>query len=558
MSRVRGPGRAGVVFALALLGLTAGYPLLLLFAQAVFPDILSGGLGRPFGPFLDMWHTEGLPRMIGNSLAWAGCTTLVAWILGVPCGWMLARTRLPGRSFARLTLLAPVMTPPYVAALSYILIFQPRGFGDRLLAIPEPLREAFFGFGGVTLVMALASFGYVALATETAFLSLPPRLEDAARQLGASRRTVALKVLLPLLLPALLNSGVLVFLDALSNFGVPAILGTRANLPLLPAEIFRLVTSWPVNLPLATALSSLLCVFALGSVAATRRLSGSADGRGERAFSPRRHPLSRRGVLAAWTWFGLLFAFSTLLPYGAMIGMSLIDRWSGAEAVWTLRHYIRLFQPGSGGWEALRTSLRLSLAAATLCALAGGAIAAVAARARGRTRRTLDALGTLPRVLPKIVLAVALILAWNAPWIPFRVYGTVWMLLLAYVTIYISNALNFGAAAMSRLNPGLETAAASLGAGRVRVFLQVVLPHLAPALGAAWLTTFIVCMRELVASLLLLPPGVQTTATYVYNQFEQGDLSAAMAMATVTIGLTSLVLLCFQWIQTTRTPSTES
>lgn len=558
MSRVRGPGRVGVVLSLTLLGLAAGYPLLLLFGQAVFPDLLSGSLRAPFAPFREMARTEGLGQLIGNSLAWAGATTAVAWVLGVPCGWLLARTRLPGRGFARLTLLAPVMTPPYVAALSYILIFQPRGFGDRLLSIPEPVREAFFSFSGVTAVMALASFGYVALATETAFLSLPPRLEDAARQLGATRRAVAVHILFPLLLPALLNSGVLVFLDALSNFGVPAILGTRANLPLLPAEIFRLVTSWPVNLPLATALSSLLCVFALGSVAATRRLTRGEGGKGERAFSPRRASLPPWGVAAAWLWFGGLFLFSTVLPYAAMIGMSGLDRWSGETPQWTLRHYAALFEAGSGGWNALFTSLRLALGAATFCALAGGAIAAVAARSRGRTRRALDALGTLPRVLPKIVLAVALILAWNAPWIPVRIYGTIWMLLLAYVSIYISNALNFGAAAMSRLNPGLETAAASLGAGRARVFFSVVLPHLAPALGAAWLTTFIVCMRELVASLLLLPPGVQTSATFVYNQFEQGDLSAAMAMATVTIGLTSLVLLIFQWIQTKRTQPEES
>jgi len=444
------------------------------------------------------------------------------------------------------------MTPPYIAALSYILVFQTGGFGDRLVGLPDNLRAVFFSFWGVTLVMALSSFGYVALATEAGLRALPPRLEQAALQLGASRRALAGRIVLPLLLPAILNSGVLVFLDALSNFGVPAVLGTRANLPLLPAEIYHLITSWPIDFPLATALSSLLCLFAIAAVFTTRRLTRHATGKGQRAFIVREHPLSRWQVLAAWSWLGGLFVLSTLLPYASMIGMSLIERWEGGQPLWTAQHYQKLFLAGSDGRQALFTSLRLSLGAATLCALTGGFIAYVAARASGTVRGWIDTLAVLPRVLPKIVMAAGLILAWNAPWIRLELYGTIWMLLLAYGVMYITDALNFGGAAMSRLNPGLETAAEQLGAGRLRVFAQVVLPHLAPALAAAWLTTFIVCMRELVASLLLLPPGVQTTATFVFNQFEQGDIASAMAMAAVTIGCSTLVLLLFQTLRFQR------
>jgi iron(III) transport system permease protein len=122
--------------------------------------------------------------------------------------------------------------------------------------------------------MALSSFGYVALAVEATLSELPRRFEDAAnpgglpRPDGPNRR-------LPLLLPAVLNSGLLVFLDALSNFGVPAVLGTRSNLPLLPAEIFYLVTSWPVDLALATSLSSLLCLFALITLYGSRWIGGA-------------------------------------------------------------------------------------------------------------------------------------------------------------------------------------------------------------------------------------------------------------------------------------------
>jgi len=541
MKSVTGPGRLSTGFAIVFLGLAAGYPLVLLLMQSVFPD-----WSRAFGPFRAMFETEGLPALLRNSLAWAAATTAAAWLMGIPCGYLLARTRLPGKGFARLTLLAPMMTPPYIAALSYILIFQPGGFGDRLTGVPEGFRASFFSFEGVTLVMALASFGYVALAIEAALISLPPRLEDAGRQLGAPRGMVVRRILFPLLLPAILNSGILVFLDALSNFGVPEVLGSRANLPLLPAEIFHLITSWPINFPLATALSSLLCLFALVSVFTTRWLTRHSLARGQRAFQARQHPLKPWQALLAWGWVGGLFALSTLLPYAAMIAMSLIERWEEGRPVWTAARYAEIFAADSAGRDAVFTSLKLSVGAATICVLAGGFIAYVAARSGGWVRKTIDSLAVLPRVLPKIVMAVALILAWNAPWIRVNLYGTIWMLLLAYVVIYISDALSFGAGSMAQMNPGLEHAARQLGAGRARVFAQVALPHLAPALAAAWLTTFIVCMRELVASLLLLPAGVQTTATFVFNQFEQGDISAAMAMATLTIGATTLILLLFQ------------
>jgi len=539
--------------AIVFLGVAAGYPLLLLLLQSVFPRFLGGDWSNAFAPFRAMAEAEDLPQLLGNSLAWAAATTITAWGFGVPCGFLLARTRLPCKGLARLSLLAPIMTPPYIAALSYILIFQPGGVADRLFGLPEGFRQWFFSFHGVTLVMALSSFGYVALAIEAGLRAIPSRLEDAALQLGASRLRIFAAVLFPLLLPALLNAGVLVFLDALSNFGVPAVLGSRANLPLLPAEIYHLITSWPMNFPLATALSSLLCVFALISVFTTRWLTRHAHGKGQRAFVPREAPLRPWQTLLAWLWFGGLFLMSTVLPYAAMISMSLMERWEQGRPVWTSAHYLAIFAAESPGRAALFTSLRLSLGAATLCVLLGGGIAYIAARAHGAVRTVIDTLAVLPRVLPKIVMAVGLILAWNAPWIRLDIYGTIWMLLLAYVAIYITDALNFGAAAMARTNRSLETAAEQLGAGRSRVFFEIVLPHLAPALGASWLTTFIVCMRELVASLLLLPPGMDTTATFVFNQFEQGDIAAAMAMATVTIGLTTFVLLLFQTLQQRKT-----
>lgn len=541
-----------LLFGYGFLALAAGYPVILLFAQSLWPNLPAGKLDGFFQPYLEIIRTEGVPEMLWNSLAWACATTSVAWVLGIPIGWLLARTRLPAKGFARLTLLAPVMTPPYIAALSYILIMQPQGLGDSVTGgIPAGLQQWFFSFWGVTLVMALSSFGYIALAVEAALLKIPARLEEAANQLGARPLQTARLVLFPLMLPAILNAGLLVFLEALSNFGVPAVLGTRANLPLLPAEIFYLLTSWPLDLPLATALSGLLCLFALVALFTSRRLTASIDGglRGEQAALSH---LSMRSIVIAWTGIGTVFFLSTVLPYAAMIHTSLTSPTAAGGYAFTLSHYSAIFSRGSEGIAALTTSMVLSLSAATICVLIGGYLAYVISRTGGWNQKVLESMATLPRVLPKIVMAVGLILAWNAPWIPVGIYNTVWMLLLAYVVIYITDALNFGNSAMRTLPINLENAATSLGAGRLRVFFTIVIPQLKPALIAAWVTTFIVCMRELVASLLLLPPGVNTTATFIFNQFEQGDISIAMAMATVTIVTTTIVLIAFRYGKSIR------
>ncbi|TVP75973.1 MAG: iron ABC transporter permease [Gemmatimonadales bacterium] len=535
-----------MLLALVFLGGLVGYPLAFLLLQSVFPELPAGRLDGFMDAWVRMGETPEIGRLIRNSLAWAGATTGVSWILGIPCGWLLARTDLPGKLWVRLSLLVPIMTPPYIAALSWILVMQAGGFGDLLTGgIPEPLRGFFFSFWGVTLVMALSSFGYVALAVEAALSELPRRFEDAAELLGSSWRRTFVRIVLPLLLPAILNSGLLVFLDALSNFGVPAVLGTRSNLPLLPAEIFFLVTSWPVDIALATSLSSLLCLFALVSLYGSRWLGHVFGGGAVEAGPVRVQRLSGMARRASWAFVGVLFVFSSGLPWAAMVLTSLARSWGEGWPALTLAHYGEIFTPGSRGLGAIWTSLWLSVTAATFCVVVGSWIAWVNVRSSGWLRQVLEGMATLPRVIPKIVMAVALILAWNAPWVALDIYNTAAMLLLAYVAIYITDSLNYANATLRGMGENLEHAAGILGAGRVTVYRRIVLPRLKPALVAAWITTFIVCMRELVASLMLLPPGTDTTATFIFNQFEQGDLSAAMAMATVTIGISTLVLVVF-------------
>lgn len=527
--------------------ITVGYPVTILLIQSVLPEFMAASWDGFMGAYLTMFDTPGLGPMLRNSVLWGVCTTVGAWLLGVPCGWLLARTDLAGKRWARIILLVPVMSPAYISALAYILAMQPGGFADAITGgVPEPIRAVFFSFWGVTFVMIMASFGGVGLAVEASLRGISSRLEDAAASLGASRWQTLRFITLPLILPALVNAGILVFLDALSNFGVPAIMGPRANLPLLPAEIYYLVTSWPINFPLATALSALLCLTAIVLLTLGRKLLNRYPSGRSRTVVIQPVVLGRMGGVLAWGWLLFLFLFSAILPNLVVIATSLVDRWNAGAIQFTTAHYTNLFQPGSGSLAALGTSLWLSFLTATICVAVGSLTAYALARYKGRLANVVDSMTLMPRVIPRIVIAIAFILAWNAPWVTIQIYNTLWILLLAYLALYQSDAVRYGDVGMRNIGENLEQAAASLGASRLQTLKHIVLPMLRPALFAAWITTFVVCMRDWVASIILLPPGVQTVGSFIFNQFDQGDISAAMAMASCTVVLSTCVLLLLQ------------
>jgi iron(III) transport system permease protein len=317
-----------VFVSLLLIVVTIVYPVFMLLLQSLFPHLADGRFGGFGAPYAQMFSTHDLGRMWANSLAAGIAATLLAWALGIPAGWLLARTRLPGKCLLRVSLLVPAMSPPYLVALAYVLLAQDNGLLEMLLGFwPGWARDAIFSFHGVVFVMGITSRGVVGLLVEATLYSTSRRQEEVARCLG----TPPWRITLPLLSPALLNAGMLVFIDSVSNFGVAAIMGPRANLPLLPAMIYELLTTWPTDIPLAAALSSILALAAMGIVSVCHALVASRSFLSQRTLAPRLIPLKRWQVGGTWLFFTLLFTFSAGLPVLVVFFMSLIQRWGGGS-----------------------------------------------------------------------------------------------------------------------------------------------------------------------------------------------------------------------------------
>ena len=527
------------------------YPLVTVFLQSLFPKLFEGSLEGFLSPVIQVLQSEGLIEIVINTIVWGIAVTIGCVIIGVPCGFILAKTDMPGKGVIRIIYAIPYMSPPYVGALAWILFIQERGFLDTMLAgyLPGFIQDLFFSFWGLTFIMVLFLYPFTALGVEAGLLALPSNFENSARVLGANRGALLRRIVTPLLLPVILNTGLLVFLQTVSNFGVPATLGSRARFPIITAEIYNLISSWPINFPLSTALSGILVIMALAIMFFSERILKKRDygvisGRGIYQV----YRLSKFHKMLAAGFIFLLFICSVAIPFGTMIMASFVKLWSGSFFTlsnYTFQNYIEVFGPHSPGRQALWISFSLGLIAPTIILLGAAFISYVLAHYKGGLAFALNFIGFLPRSLPKVVVVVGLILAWNAPWIGIRIYNTYFMLLLAYVVLYMPDALRYGDSGMRNITRNLENSALVMGASKWKVFTKIIFPLLRPYLIASWILSFIICVRELVASILLLPPGLETTATYIFSQFEQGGLSEAMCMATVTITITVAALLIF-------------
>ncbi|MDX2448202.1 MAG: iron ABC transporter permease [Desulfobacterales bacterium] len=527
------------------------YPLAMVFLQSLFPDILGGSLKGFLSPFIQVFKSEGLLQVVVNTILWGIAVTIGCVIVGVPCGFILAKTDMPGKSVIRVIYAIPYMSPPYVGALAWILFIQEKGFLEEMLSghLPAFVQELFFSFWGLTFIMVLFLYPFTALGVEAGLRALPSNFENSARVLGANRKALLRRIVVPLLMPVILNTGLLVFLQTVSNFGVPATLGSRARYPIITAEIYNLISSWPINFPVSTALSCILVAMALTIMYFSERVLKKRDygvisGRGIYQV----YSLNRRQRLLAAGFIFILFICSVAIPFGTMVLASLVKLWGGGFfnlSNYTLQNYYEVFGLHSPGLQALGVSFSLGLIAPTIILLGAAFISYVLAHYKGGLAFALNFIGFLPRSLPKVVVVVGLILAWNAPWMGIRIYNTYFMLLLAYIVLYLPDALRYGDSGMRNITKNLENSALVMGASKWRVFTKIIFPLLRPYLIASWILSFIISVRELVASILLLPPGLETTATYIFSQFEQGGLSEAMCMATVTITLTVVALLLF-------------
>jgi iron(III) transport system permease protein len=402
-----------------------------------------------------------------------------------------------------------------------------------------------FSFGGMVVVEGLRLAPLVFLLMYAAFRSLDPALEESALVGGARRRAVIRRVTLPVVLPALSAALLVAAVRALEAFEVPALLGIPGGVWVFTSRIWRAVSEYPSNLGEAGAYAlpllvlTSLGVFVHGRLTRRDRHFQTMTGKG---FRPRPIPLGR------WRWpvtslVLVYFVVSFLLPILALVYVSTqpyyarVSRDSLSRA--TFDHYASVLTDGSV-LGALKNSVVLSAGTATAVMLLMAACAWLVLRTRLPGRRLLDHVTFVPIVIPGLVLGVALLFVYLRS--PIPIYGTLWILFIAYFTNAMPYGMRFASVSMTQIGKELEESAAVSGAGWVQSFRRVLLPLLIPGLLAGWIYVLVISLRELSSSLLLYSPGNEVLPVVIWERYESGEFAEVAALGVLmTVVLVILV-----------------
>ncbi|UYM55948.1 ABC transporter permease [Leclercia adecarboxylata] len=531
------------VTTLGLLLILVAFPLTFILLQAVFPHLSAGQFSGAFSGISQLLAEPQLPGMLGGTLQIALGVALVSALIGFPLGVARGLFNLPLPRLWDLLFLIPFLTPPYIAALSWMLVLQTNGYLQQITGVN--LNDLLFSRSGIVLVMALNIFPVVYFAVSRSLLASGQRLALVARVHGASPGRAFWHITLPMLSPSLAAGMLLAFTLAIEEFGVPAALGTRAGVVMLTTDIEKKLADWPIDLSGASMLSVVLVVIALSAWWLQKKLTGHQD-----VTSITGKPTENMGAsagiftLPVIAVFALTGFIAVILPGASMALSGVLGTLSGGVTLDNLTggHYAALFSQQGDALSALGTSLSLALGAACITGVLGLLAAWLVVVQKIKGRGVLDALSLMPAALPGVVVGVGLILLWNRPFWPVSPYNSWAILLLSYCCLLLPWPVRYVGSALRQLGGNLEPAARVHGASALQALRFIVLPLVSPAMLAAMLMVFAIASRELVTSLLLAPAGTQTVSVFIWRQFEQGSVGQGMAMATLTL-LTGLVLM---------------
>jgi iron(III) transport system permease protein len=480
-----------------------------------------------------------------NSLILGALTGLFGVGIGVPLAWAVSRTNVPGKRLIRATANLSYLSPPFLTAIAFVYLFSPNaGLMNVFLrdAVGLPwLTFNIFSMAGLVLVTVIHTFPFVFLLASSALQSVDASYEEAAQILGASKLRTALSITGPLVAPAILSGVLLSFVNAIALFGSQAIIGLPGRIYTLPTRLYTLF-SYPPQYGLASALSlifvavTILALYVQRAFLA-RRSYVTLGGKGSR---------SQLVDLGAGRWLLLafcvaIFIVAIVLPYATLIAVSFSKSW-GLE-FWrnlTFANYEFVLWDYDVTRRAIANSLILAVAAALIAVTLGAIISWIDLRTRMPGRRLLDYAALIPLGLPGIVMAVAMIQFWLK--MPLELYGTLAILLLAYVGRYVPLGVRASNASLRQVDPSLEESASILGASWAVTMREVTLPLIRPGLFAGWLLVFVPAIQELSASILLFSSGSITLAVAVYNLYETGHNEPVAALAMVNVAIIGLAI----------------
>jgi iron(III) transport system permease protein len=508
--------------------------------------------GFTLSGFSRAYGNERIGELVGNSLWFAFGAAALALVIGTALAYLNVRTDVPFKALFFASSIIPLIIPGILYTVAWILLASPDiGLINALLKpIFGPGVLDVFTIWGMIWVEGLHLSPIVFLLMVAAFRSMDPSLEESAYMCGAPRWVVFRKITVPLVRPAIVAAILVMTVRSLESFEVPALLGLQNGIYVFTSRIYFVLRSYPIDYGAAGALALGLLFLAVVGVALSQLLGRSGKtfqtitGKG---FRPRPMELGKwrsvAGVLVI-CYFGL----TVLAPLAVLVYTSLLRFYvapsHGVFKTMTLDNYRELAHTRIAV-TAFKNSVYLGLGTATIVMIVMAIASWVVVRSKIPFRSLLDHLSFIPLVIPGLVLGLAISFVYLRS--PIPIYGTLWILLIAYCTRYLPYGMRYASSSMRQISNELEESAQVSGASWWQTFRRILLPLLSPGLLAGWIYILVVSFRELSSSILLYSPGNEVLSILIFEQFENGEFNELAALGVIMVlALVVLVMLAYK------------
>ncbi len=551
MQAVRRDPQVAVLIAV---GVVIAYLSLSPTVMLLYGSFLSKPLGVPGTFTLRHYiraYTDPLTyQLLLNSFIFAAGSSVLATGLAAIVGWITVRTNAPLRKIFQLTAIVPNIFPPVMLAVAWGALLSPRtGLINRLAMQLFGLDEAplnIYSLWGMIFVEGLITTPLAFLIVSASLHSMDPSLEESARVAGSTDLQIARRITLPIVRPALLASLTLNFVRAIESFDTPAIIALPARIEVFTTKIYReAIGAFPPNQNIAATYAVSLLLISMVFVYLYRRLTSRSEryvtvtGRGYRPMiiDLGKWRYAATGVAA------LILLLIVVLPFAVLLFVSFVSYLHvPGEKTWallTLDHY-RSNLTDTRTYRALQNSLILAIGGATICMLLASVTAYITTKTKIAGRSLIEALTFIPWAFPGTALAIGLL--WTYVYVPLPIYGTLWILLIGYITRFLPYGLRTMTSTVIQVHDDLPDASMACGAGFWATFRRVLLPLLRPGFIAGWIILATIYLREFSTSIFLYSPGSEPVGPLLYHFYVDGNLGPMCSLGVI-VSLICLVLI---------------
>lgn len=552
----RPPGRSIAWEHVVLSAIAAGavvmvcYPVILVILRSISKDDVGSELTLEW--LAALVNSSRSREALLNTVIYTAGSSLLAMVLGVGLSFLSTRTDMPGGRFVGVLAVLPMLVPPFILVVGWVALADPSAglinIVASALAGPRTVAVNINTMAGLIWMTGLFLAPYVYLLVAAGFRNSDSAMEEAARVSGAGRLRLLYTIVLPLQRPALLAALLLVVIMSAGDFIIPSTVGLKARIYLLPTLIWQNHSSFPARPGLAAAQSLLLVAVGLLCIYFQRRAL-SRGGRytvvGGKGSALTVFPLGRwRYPLSV---LAVVFALSSsVIPLLAVSLMAFMRYWAPYAMKlenFTLRNFNYVLFEYPQVWPSAQHSLFLASAGATACVLLAIALTWYVIRMRGRFASLVEYAMILPLGIPGIALGVGILSLWIL--VPGGIYGTLWILLLAYVTAHIPVAMQFVSSALHRIHTDLEDASRISGQSWVETVRRIDIPLMRPALVGSWLLIYVVILREISLVILLYNPSTVVLSVGLMDVWSSGFYPelAVYSLLLLLLGLLPVALL---------------